>query len=89
MSTIDTRDEDLRRQAVERLQKRSEFLNHVVAFVLVNALLVTIWFLTGREFFWPIFPLFGWGIGLFFHGLDTFRRPFSEERIRREMSRLP
>jgi hypothetical protein len=89
MSTIETRDEDLRRQAVERLQKRSEFLNHVVAFVLVNALLVTIWFLTGRAFFWPIFPLFGWGIGLFFHGLDTFRRPFSEERIRREMSRLP
>ena len=89
MSTIGTRDEDLRRQAVERLQKRSEFFNHVVAFVLGNALLVTIWFLTGGEFFWPVFPLFGWGIGLFFHGMDTFRRPFSEERIRREMNRLP
>jgi hypothetical protein len=89
MSTIDTRDEDLRRQAIERLRKRSEFFNHVAVFVLVHALLVTIWFLTGREFFWPIFPLFGWGIGLFFHGMDTFRRPFSEDRIRREMDRLP
>jgi hypothetical protein len=36
-----------------------------------------------------MFPLAGWGIGLFFHGMDVFRRPVSEERIRREMSRLP
>jgi hypothetical protein len=89
MSTIDTRDEERRRQALERLRKRSEFVNHLVAFVLVNALLVTIWFVTGAGFFWPIFPLFGWGIGVFFHGMDTYRRPFSEERIRREMSRMP
>lgn len=89
MSTMDTRDEERRRQALERLRKRSEFVSHLVAFVLVNALLVTIWFVTGAGFFWPIFPLFGWGIGVFFHGMDTYRRPYSEERIRREMSRLP
>jgi hypothetical protein len=89
MSTIETREEDRRRQAIERLDKRSEFVNHAVAFVLVNALLVTIWFMTGGGFFWPIFPLFGWGIGLFFHALDVFRPPYSEERIRREMDRLP
>ena len=89
MSTMDTRDEERRRQALERLRKRSEFVSHLVAFVLVNALLVNIWFVTGAGFFWPIFPLFGWGIGVFFHGMDTYRRPYSEERIRREMSRLP
>jgi hypothetical protein len=32
--------------------------------------------------------LFGWGIGLFFHALDVFRPPHSEDRIRREMDRL-
>lgn len=89
MTTTETRDEDLRRQAIERLQKRSEFLNHIAAYVLVNALLVVIWFMTGSGFFWPVFPMLGWGIGVFFHGMETFRRPYSEERIRREMDRLP
>jgi hypothetical protein len=49
---------------------------------------VVIWFVVGGRFFWPMFPLFGWGIGLFFHAWDVFRRPPSEERIRREMQRL-
>ena len=88
-TTTEIRDDQLRQQAVERLTKRSEFWAHLAAFVLVNALIVTVWFmLTDGGFFWPIFPLFGWGIGLFFHAVDVFRRPYSEERIRREMDRL-
>jgi hypothetical protein len=39
-------------------------------------------------FFWPIFPIFGWGIGLVFNAWDVYREPVSEERIRREMGRL-
>jgi hypothetical protein len=88
MSDIEPRDEALREQAIEQLKKRAEFLNHLAAYVLVNGLLVVVWYLTGRSFFWPVFPLFGWGIGLFFHGVETYRRPFSEERIRHEMQRL-
>jgi hypothetical protein len=88
MSTLANHDEDLREQAIARLRKRSEFFNHLAAYVLVNALLVAVWWTTGREFFWPVFPLFGWGIGLFFHAMDVLRKPYSEERIRREMDRL-
>jgi hypothetical protein len=89
MTTHETYDDQLRAEALERLRKRSEFWTHLMAYLLVNAFLVAIWyFVAGGGFFWPIFPLFGWGIGLFFHGWDTFRRPPSEERIRREMQRL-
>jgi hypothetical protein len=88
VSSIETRDEALRVQAIEQLKKRADFLDHLAAYVLVNGLLVVIWFVTGRPFFWPVFPLFAWGIGLFFHGVETYRRPFSEDRIRREMRRL-
>ena len=88
MSTMSNHDEDLRERAIKRLEKRSEFFNHLAVYVLVNALLVTIWWVTGHDFFWPIFPLFGWGIGVFFHAVDVFRRPYSEERIRHEMDRL-
>lgn len=89
MSTDDTPAADRRSRAVERLRKRSEFWTHLAVYVLINAMLVLVWFFTSGSFFWPVFPLVGWGIGLFFHGVDTFRRPFSEERIRREMDRMP
>ena len=39
-------------------------------------------------FFWPAFPLVGWGIGLVFHTWDVYRQPFSEDQIRHEMERL-
>ena len=90
MATVETRDAELRERALDRLKKRSEFWTHFAAYALVNALLITVWFAVsgGEAFFWPVFPLAGWGIGLFFHAVDTFRRPYSEDRIRREMSRL-
>jgi len=88
MTTLDTHDDQLRAEALEQLRKRSEFWAHLAAYLLVNAFLVAIWFAVGAGFFWPLFPLFGWGIGLFFHAWDVFRRPPSEERIRREIERL-
>ncbi|WP_214401415.1 2TM domain-containing protein [Pseudonocardia lacus] len=43
----------------------------------------------GAAFFWPVFPIFGWGIGLVAHGWEVFGRDrLTEERIRAEMDRL-
>ena len=80
---------DLRQQAVRSLKKKQDFRSHVVAYVLVNALLVGIWAATGANFFWPIFPIIGWGIGLAFNAWDVYgRKPISEDRIREEQERL-
>jgi hypothetical protein len=79
----------LREQAIDRLKKKAEFRAHLLAYVTINAGLVVIWALTSRAFFWPVFPMLGWGIGLFFHAWDTYRRPdLAEDRIAREMERL-
>jgi hypothetical protein len=78
----------LREQATIRLRKKSEFRAHLLAYVLCNAFLLTIWALTGAKFFWPAFPLLGWGIGVVFHAWDAYRRPFSEEQIQGEMRRM-
>jgi hypothetical protein len=83
------RDEELRSLAIERLEKRAEFRNHLLAYLLVNGMLSVIWFVTsGDGLFWPIFPILGWGIGLLFHALDTYQRPYTEDRIEREIARL-
>ena len=37
---------------------------HVRAYVGTMLLLVAIWALTGAGYFWPIWPMLGWGIGV-------------------------
>jgi hypothetical protein len=82
-------DTELREQAIRSLKKKRDFRSHVVAYVLVNALLIVIWAVTGAGFFWPVFPLVGWGIGVGFNAWDVYgRRPITEDEILREQERL-
>jgi 2TM domain len=83
-------DEELRQQAIRRIKAKREFRGHVFAYVAVNTLLVVIWAVTGAGFFWPIFPMLGWGIGLAFHGWETYspRDQISEDEIQNEIRRL-
>ena len=80
---------DLRRLAIDQLRKKRGLQAHILAYVLVNTLLVAIWYFTGRGFFWPVFPIFGWGIGLAFNIWDVYMpEHMTEERIQSEMKRL-
>ena len=84
-------EEQLREQAVERLKKKRDFRTHLLMYVLVNAFLVVIWAITsgGDDFFWPIFVIAGWGIGVVANAWDVYgRKPITEDEIRREQERL-
>jgi uncharacterized membrane protein len=81
-------DEELRAAAVKRLKDKRDFKAHLIAYVTVNLLLVAIWAATSAGFFWPVFPLFGWGIGLVFHAWDVYSRPATPEQVAAEMDRL-
>jgi hypothetical protein len=81
-------DEERREAAVKRLKDKRDFRNHVAAYVLVNALLVAIWAFSGGGYFWPIWSIAGWGVGLAFNAWAVyFERPITEDDIRREMQR--
>ena len=81
--------DDLREQARKRLKKKRDFRTHVVMYVLVNAMLVVIWAVTDSGFFWPIFPIAGWGIGLVADAWATFgEKPISDAEIDREVEKL-
>jgi hypothetical protein len=89
MSEPITDDDRLRARAVQRLKKKADFRAHVLIYVLVNAFLVVIWAVTGAGFFWPIFPILAWGIGVAGNAWDVYRRDeLSEDRVQREMDRL-
>ena len=51
------RDRPVRRRAHAR---RPE----LAAYLAVNLVLIVIWAATGAGYFWPLWPLLGWGIGL-------------------------
>jgi 2TM domain len=87
-------DASLRREAIRRLKKKRDFRAHLLAYVLVNGFLWLVWGVvyaaaSGPWFPWPLFPLFGWGIGLVFHAWDVYgRKPFSEQALERELQLL-
>jgi hypothetical protein len=86
-----TSGDDRREQAVERLKKKRDFRTHVFMYLVVNAMLVGIWAVTSdaEGFFWPIFPILGWGIGVAGNAWDVYaRKPFTEEEIQREAQRF-
>ena len=87
---VDNTPTDLRQAAVTRLRKKRDLQAHALSFVLVNLFLNAIWLLTTPGgFYWPMFPLLGWGIGLAFHVWDVYvsSNP-TEDAIRAEMDRL-
>ncbi len=83
-------DEMLRERAVKRLKKRRDFHSHLIVYALVNSFLVGIWAFTNSQgFFWPIFPMAGWGIGVVMNAWDVYHGDeLSEADIAREMQRL-
>ena len=82
-------EQELRKLAVSRLKKKRDFSTHVVIYIIVNAMLVGIWAVTGAGFFWPIFPILGWGIGVGANAWDVYgRKPITEDEVARETERL-
>jgi hypothetical protein len=89
MEAVPTTEQDLRQQAIARLKRKRDFRSHAFVYVAVNALLVAIWAVTGAGFFWPVFPILGWGIGLAANAWEVYgRKPLSEDEIQREAARL-
>jgi hypothetical protein len=82
-------EQELREEALTSLKKKRDFRGHVFIYVAVNTMLVVIWAVTGAHFFWPIFPILGWGVGVAANAWDVYgRKPISEDEIRREAERL-
>jgi hypothetical protein len=85
----DTREQTPRDRAMDQLKKRRDFRGHVLIYVLVNAFLVAIWAMTGPHgFFWPVFIIGGWGIGVMMNAWDVYwRHDITEEDIQHQIDR--
>jgi hypothetical protein len=70
---------DLPRAPRERRDGRREFGSHLRSYLTVMALLVAIWAASGMGYFWPIWPILGWGFAIVSHA-NSLRRPPARRR---------
>ncbi|KAA2245531.1 2TM domain-containing protein [Chitinophaga agrisoli] len=71
MENSQQRDERLWRIA----KARAGFKSHLITYLVVNAGLWALWFITDGDRAgtpWPIWPALGWGIGLAFHYFSAY-----------------
>jgi hypothetical protein len=58
-------------------KRRAAFKWSLVSYLLVNAFLVAIWYFTLDEdadnYFWPIWPMLGWGLGIAFQYFGAYQ----------------
>jgi hypothetical protein len=63
-------------------QANRAFIEHARSYVLVNLLLVAIWAVTmPGGYFWPVWPLLGWGVGLVGHAMATFNHTWAVDEL--------
>ena len=82
-------DDEGRAQAVRRLWAKRGFTIHLTAFAIASLAMLLIWATASAgAYFWPIWPITGWGTGLAVHAWFTFGQwSLSEAAIQREMTR--
>ena len=60
-------------QQARREIKLQGFKAHLISFIAVNTLLVVLNLATTPRDFWAIYPISGWGLGLFMHNVAINR----------------
>ncbi|MBD2137000.1 2TM domain-containing protein [Anabaena sp. FACHB-1237] len=63
----------VKQETMSKREKRQEFQSHLTAFLIINGFLISLNLFTSPGYFWAIFPLLGWGVGLLFHGINTYK----------------
>ncbi len=56
-------------------RKRAAFKWSFSVYVCMNAFFICIWYFTSRpgSYFWPVWPMMGWGIGILFQYLAAYQ----------------
>jgi hypothetical protein len=82
-------DQELRSDAIKRVEQRRAFPKQAAMFVAIIAVLWIIWAATGAGFVWPVFPMAGLLIALGAGAYAAYGRPkpITEDDIQREIDR--
>jgi hypothetical protein len=65
-------------RAKERVEELKKFYGNLTSYaIVITGLAILNYYIDGWRYMWFLWAAFGWGIGLFFHAINTFRwNPF-------------
>ncbi|GIF20358.1 hypothetical protein BJ973_001736 [Actinoplanes tereljensis] len=80
----------VRARAIQQLNRKRGVQAHVLIYLLANLIQVIVWWAyTPDQFFWPLWSILGWGIGLVFHIWAIYSSSsLDEDRIEQEINRI-
>jgi hypothetical protein len=85
-------DADLQVAARRHVNRKLGFFMHLTVYLVINIGLMAVNLWRAPAFMWSFGPLFGWGIGLLFHGLAVYLRDpgatWKQRMIDNEIHRL-
>lgn len=70
--TSDTKYTEEEQTVIDQVRAIKGFYSHLMTYVMVISLLITINLLTSSDYIWAWWPALGWGIGILNHGLNAF-----------------
>ena len=84
------------KKARKKVKAKKEFYEHFSIYVVMSIFFIVLNLLTSSGHLWFMWPILGWGLGVFFHYLDVFGIPgvgnlskeWEEEAIQEELKRL-
>ncbi len=77
-------------EAVRRSRLRKKFRVHLMFYIIVNLVLLSINLIWWKGYAWIVWPLIGWGVALLYHAVSAFMpgNRITEHRIREIMKTL-
>lgn len=80
-------------EAKKRVEEIKGFYGHLISYIVVNCFFLFINLYYTPEHIWFFWPLLGWGVGIFFHGLGAFKivpffgKKWEEDKIKTIMEK--
>jgi hypothetical protein len=83
-------EQELYANARKRVEELKGFYSHALIYIVVNLGLMGLNLLTSPGYYWFVWPMLGWGIGLVAHGFSVFGagRLFGPEWEQRKIREL-
>ncbi|MBE9258620.1 MULTISPECIES: 2TM domain-containing protein [Dolichospermum] len=63
---------EVKKEQMSNSQQRKDFKSHLLAFLAINGFLVLLNLVVSPGYFWAIYPILGWGLGLLLHGIKVY-----------------
>lgn len=73
-------------------RRRASFKSHLTTYLVMSAFFWLVWYFSGASTYgtripWPVWPMLGWGIGVFFHYTSAYA-PNRTNAVEREYLKL-